>query len=488
MTHLTPTAPSALDVPVDAGARVELDAEARFLDERLVVGGAPRRLLHLPGASRDVLERWRRGEAVRAGEGGFARTLVLQGLVRTYRSQPFDLDELDVVIPVRDHLDTLGALLASLRDLHVTIVDDGSRDPAAIAQFAHDAGATLLRHDEPRGPAAARNAGLRASSRPLVCFVDADVALDDATAVLARLCAPFHDPLVGAVAPRVRGPRARTWREGFEERFSPLDRGPRSGLVRAGATVSFVPSALVVVRRASAGDGFDETLRVGEDVDFVWRLSDQGWLVRYEADVVVTHGARASWSGWWDQRVAYAASSAELATRHGERLAPIRVDPVTLSSLGTLLLGRAAISGRILRVAERHLAERLPASTKEPARVAREVVSRGVVHGAGPLARALVRSYAPALLALLVVPRARRRVLGLLVLGVGWRWRHERFRLRDLPLGVADDLAYASGLVVGAWRRREWRPLIPVVTSSSLRWRDFLPLGARPSPSPEPED
>jgi mycofactocin system glycosyltransferase len=480
VTHLTPSAPAAIDVPVDAGTHVALDAEAQFLDDRLVLGGAPRRLLHLPGAARDVVERWRRGEPVRAGEGGFARTLVNQGLVRTYRTHPFNPDELDVVVPVRDHLDALGPLLASLAGLHVTIVDDGSRDAQALATLAEQAGATLVRHDQSRGPAAARNTGLRASARPFVCFVDADVELADAPAVLARLCATFHDPLVGAVAPRVRGARARTWRGGFEERFSPLDRGPRPGLVRAGAPVGFVPSALLVVRRESAGDGFDESLRVGEDVDFVWRLGDRDWLVRYEADVVVTHGARDSWAAWWQQRVAYAASSAELATRHGERLAPLRVDPVSLGSLVSLFAGRTALSGRILRVAERHLAAQLPPTTKEPARVAREVVGRGILLGAGPLARALVRSYAPALLVLLVIPRARRRLVGLLALGVGWRWRHERFRLRDLPLGVADDLAYASGLVAGAWRLRQWRTLTPVVTSSSLRWRDFLPLGRRP--------
>ena len=51
------------------------------------------------------------------------------------------------------------------------------------------------------------------------------------------------------------------------------------------------PSACLLVRRASFGDGFDETFRHGEDVDFVWRLHDHGWLVRYVADVVVTHRA-----------------------------------------------------------------------------------------------------------------------------------------------------------------------------------------------------
>lgn len=476
VTLPVPPAPSALEFPLPEGTRVELDDGARFLSSNLVAGGSPWRLLHLPGASRTTLERWREGGVVRAGEGPFARTLVQQGLLRTYRDAPWDLDELDVVIPVRDGADTLAPLLEALAGLHVTVVDDGSAEPDVLNALASARGATLCRHDHSRGPSAARNTGLRATTRPLVAFIDVDVDVDDGVELLRRLSSFFHDPLVGAVAPRIRGRAGASLREGFEARFSPLDRGARSGLVRPHAPVNFVPSALLVVRRTSVGDGFDESLFVGEDVDLVWRLDDQGWLVRYEASLVATHRARPTWSTWWTQRVRYGASSAELSTRHGRRLAPLRVDPVTASALVGLLIGRPALTRRVLRVAERHFARRLPPSTDGSGHVAREIVSKGVLRASGPLARALVRSYAPLLVVGLVHPRLRRRLLVVLALGVGWRWRRERFRFADLPLALADDLAYASGLVVGSWRTKTWRALVPELTPTSLRWRDFLPL------------
>lgn len=475
VTLPVPMAPSALESPLLEGTRVELDAGARFVSTNLVAGGSPWRLLHLPGASRTTLERWREGGVVRAGEGPFARTLVQQGLVRTYRDTPWDLNDLDVVIPVRDASAALGPLLDALAGLHVTVVDDGSLDPDALRAIVEARDATLHRHDHSRGPGAARNTGLRATTRPLVAFIDADVDLDDGVDLVRRLGALFHDPLVGAVAPRIRGRGGPSRRDGFEARFSPLDRGGRSGLVRPHAPVNFVPSALLLVRRASVGEGFDESLLVGEDVDLVWRLHDQGWLVRYEASVVATHRARPTWSAWWAQRVRYGASSAELSTRHGGRLAPVRVDPVTAGALVGLLVGRPALTRRVLRVAERHFARRLPPSTEGPERVAREIVSKGVARASGPLARALVRTYGPLLVLGLLHPRLRRRLLVVLALGVGWRWRRERFRLADLPLALADDLAYASGLAVGSWRTKTWRALVPELTPTSLRWRDFLP-------------
>ena len=51
--------------------------------------------------------------------------------------------------------------------------------------------------------------------------------------------------------------------------------------------VAYVPTAALLVRRAALGDGFDESLRNGEDVDLVWRLIEAGWRVRYEPAVQV---------------------------------------------------------------------------------------------------------------------------------------------------------------------------------------------------------
>ena len=70
--------------------------------------------------------------------------------------------------------------------------------------------------------------------------------------------------------------------------------------VAAGTRVSYVPAAALVVRTEAlrAIGGFDETLRVGEDVDAVWRLIDAGYRCRYEPSVVVHHRPRSTLSAW----------------------------------------------------------------------------------------------------------------------------------------------------------------------------------------------
>ena len=73
---------------------------------------------------------------------------------------------------------------------------------------------------------------------------------------------------MGAVAPRVCGsPPARGRIGAYEARHSALDMGPRGGLVAPGRPVSYVPGAVIFARRDAIPGGFDETLRVGEDVD-----------------------------------------------------------------------------------------------------------------------------------------------------------------------------------------------------------------------------
>ena len=479
MSALLPLAPPPIEAPIPVGTRVTLDPEARFLDRDLLCGGSPWRLLRLPGGSRVVAERWRGGGDVNAGEERFARTLMQQGLLHPLPSARADVELVDVVTPVHDDADRLERLLEGLTGLHVTVVDDGSPTPERIATIAARFGASLVRLDQNQGPAAARNAGARATTRPLLMFLDVDLSLERPLDVLGRLQPYFLDPLVAAIAPRVKGVAGPSVRDRFEMLFSPLDMGPRSGLVVAGSHVAYVPSACLMVRRSAFGEGFDESLRTGEDVDLVWRLAERGWLVRYDAATIVTHRARTTWPRWWSQRVRYGASTAELAQRHGDRMAPLRVDPWTLAAWSSVLWGKPVIGARITAMAHRRIRTRLAGTTEEPGRVAGTLVGRGMVGAGGPLARAVVRTFALPLLLSALHPRLRRRSLGLYVVGTAWRWRSTRLRVADIPVAVADDLAYGVGVYQGAWRTRSLRALRPRVTKSTLGLREILSLRSR---------
>ncbi len=346
--------PVAAGEPVLTGTGIRLDAHVVFADRDLVAGGAPWRLLRLRGRSLDIARRWRDGDVVRPGEEHFARTLVNQGVAHLAFPPTLDLDNIDAIIPAFNDLIWLDRLLESLRGLHVTVVDDASTDEAAVAACVRRHGATLVRHTRNEGPATARNDGAAATARELLWFVDTDVTIEDATHVASQLAGHFRDPLVAAVAPRVQGTPGPRWRDHFEARSGALDMGPRSALVVPLSAVGYVPSACLMVRRTAFGDGFDEALRVGEDVDFVWRLHDSGWLVRYDADVVVTHAARATWPGWWRQREGYGRSTAPLALRHGVRLALFQTDALTLATWTALLAGRIGAAASLHRVVHRH--------------------------------------------------------------------------------------------------------------------------------------
>ncbi len=413
---------------------------------------------------------------VGAGEERFARTLVQQGLLHPIYASVDAVDDVDVVIPVHNDVDALEGLLESLRGLHVTVVDDASTGAEAIAECAQRFGAQVVRLDENKGPGGARNAGAHRTTRPLLWFIDVDVTLDNALDVLSRLQSHFEDPLEGAVAPRIRGSRGHSQRDRFEEQFSPLDMGERSALVIPNSAIHFVPSACLLVRRSSFGDGFDESLRTGEDVDLVWRLHDHGWLVRYVAEVVVTHPARPTWRGWWSQRHRYGQSSSELAKHHGTRLAPFRADTWTLLTWTSALVGKPMVGMRIIDAARDQLRDRMLTTTDNADQVAGELVGRGMVR-AGPLmARSVVRTFGVVIVLCALHPKLRRRALVLFAVGTAYRWRSARLRVADIPLGVADDLAYGTGVITGAVRNRSFGALKPHITKSTLGLRNVLGL------------
>ncbi len=481
-----PRAPAAVASPIAAGTRVELEQGARLLDDRLVAGGAPWRVLALSGASRDVVRRWACGDVVRLGEEAFARTLVDRGLALVRPVHDVNRDDVDVLIPVYDDVESLKALVDHLNGWCVTIIDDASHDPDAVADVARHAGATVVRVDERQGPAAARNAGLAATTREFVWFLDADLELDDPASVLVRLGSHLGDPRVAAAAPRVRGGSGRRGRDRFERRFGALDQGATSALVTPSGPVSFVPSACLLARRSALGDGFDPTLRVGEDVDLVWRLGDGDWLVRYDADVTVVHPARSTWRAWWAQRDGYGRSAAALATRHGSRLAPLRVDPWTAVTWAGVVTGRPLLGVRLLRTVRDAAAQRLAGRTAHPVRVATTVVFGATARSGPALARAAVRTYGPWLGVAALLARRRGRLLAVVALGVAWRWRRRRVDPRDVPIALLDDLAYALGVARGALVTRSLEALTPRLVTSSLSWRDVLGLSASSNPNANP--
>jgi mycofactocin glycosyltransferase len=463
------------------GFAVRLDSGTRRRDGgATLLGGSPPRQLRLSARAHALLAADRL--VVRDATSAALAGRLLDAGVAAPDLPPAGADAagegVTVVIPVRDRTAGTARLLAALRAdpatraVAVLVVDDGSADPAALAAVATAAGARVLRSDRTRGPAAARNTGLRAAGTPLVAFLDSDCV--PRPGWLAVLRAHLADPRVAVVAPRITAlTAAGGWLGAYEAEVSALDMGPRPAAVRPFSAVAYVPSAALLVRRAALGAGFDETLRVAEDVDLVWRLSAAGWRVRYEPAAAVAHDHRLGTTGWLARRFAYGTGAAPLAARHGAAVAPVVLSPWAALAAAVLVLGAGrrprwlapAVAAGVLATTSVRVAGRLAGDGPRPLGLSVRLVLGGAGLATRTLARAATRHHWPlAALAAALSPAARRRLAAVALADAVAAWWPHRAAVGPVRFAVArrlEDLAYGAGLWTGALRARDGRALLP---------------------------
>jgi mycofactocin system glycosyltransferase len=451
------------------GFAVRLDPRVRRRDGgSALLGGAPLRLLRLAPRVQELLGADRLVVRDRT-TAALAARLLDAGLAHPELPPAPVADDVTVVIPVKDRPVALDRLLAALRvdpataQLPVVVVDDGSAVPVVAAN------ALVVRHPTPRGPAAARNAGLRAATTPFVAFLDSDCV--PRPGWLEVLRPHLEDPRLALVAPRITalsdaGPG---WFAAYEKAVSALDMGERPAVVRPGSAVSYVPSAALLARRAALGSGFDEGMHVAEDVDLVWRLAGAGWRVRYEPGAQVAHDHPATTGEWLRRRAFYGTGAALLATRHGNAVAPVVISPSTAFAWGLAVAGgrRGRIAAvAVLVVPTVRLARRLAAPREPwPLPFAAALVARGTAAAGRILARSVTRHHWPlAVAAAGGSRRARHVVLTVTALDAALAWWPHRRRVSLLRFAVArrlDDLAYGAGLWRGVVRARDPKALLP---------------------------
>lgn len=461
--------PPAPEGRLPDGFAVRLDPRVRRRDGgATLLGGSPLRLLRLSPRARPLLDGDR--FVVRdATTAALAARLLDAGVAHPDLAPAVSAEGVTVVVPVKDRPTGLARLLAALRadpltaGLPVVVVDDGSASPVRAD------GAVVLRHGTARGPAAARNAGLRAARTPVVAFLDSDCV--PRPGWLAAALPHLADPRLAVVAPRVVALPGEGWLHDYERVAGALDMGPRPAPVLPLTAVSYVPSAALLCRRSAlAGSGFDEAMRVAEDVDLVWRLTAAGWRVRYDPAAEVAHEHRAETAEWLRRRAFYGTGAALLAARHGDVVAPLVVAPdiaaAAALAVGGGRLGRLAALGvlgaRVVRLAPR-LAR---PGERAPIGLAAGLTARAVGVSAQALARSVTRHHWPLAVAAATVSRHARRGLGVLAVAEGLvAWLPHRHRIgpvRHLAGRRLDDLAYGAGLWAGAARVRSARALLPV--------------------------
>jgi glycosyltransferase involved in cell wall biosynthesis len=161
------------------------------------------------------------------------------------------------------------ALAQTFGDIEVVVVDDGTNTPVSLPPgTADDPRVRLLRHEQNRGAAAARNTGVAAARAPWIAFLDADDIWRE-----EKLERQF-----AAASARESGLLA--WVTGF--RMTGRTVKDRRALVPAGATgvtdfangCWFCPGSTLLVRRAA----FE---RVGPFDESLPRLEDYDWFLRF---------------------------------------------------------------------------------------------------------------------------------------------------------------------------------------------------------------
>lgn len=194
-----------------------------------------------------------------------------------------------VIVPARDAGGVLAAQLERLSPqaqslgAHIFVVDDGSTDDTA--EVASRFPSVRVLPLDGRGVSAARNAGVRHSRSPYVCFVDADDVVAEGWLPAMVHCLQRHDAVCGPLeVHRLSGGRearaqAGSWQNELHkfERVLPIGGAGNFGIRR---------SLLVDV------GGFDESLGVGEDLDLCFRLWRTGVTLTFCPEALVHYRLR----------------------------------------------------------------------------------------------------------------------------------------------------------------------------------------------------
>ena len=254
---------------------------------------------------------------------------------------------LTVVVPTHDRPDLLARLLAALEAqslgpeaFEVCVVDDGSKQPVGdLSRF--DLRLRVLRHNDPRGPAAARNTGWRAALGDLVAFTDDDCRPSPGwLEELLRAWGGFDERVVqGRTEPDQR------------DRIRPLSRTMEvtrpTGLYE---TCNIAYSRRLLERIG----GFDERFRraCGEDVDLGLRATRAGVELAYSPRALVHHAVHQP-SLASMVRHARIWSDAVLALKLYPELRPMLVGGLFWKRTHALLF--LAVTGGLVSVARRSL-------------------------------------------------------------------------------------------------------------------------------------
>ncbi len=183
---------------------------------------------------------------------------------------------------LRDCLESLVHLDYPPGHLEVLCIDNASSDatPRILDRYRHR---FEVLHETRRGPAAARNAGLRRASGDVIACTDSDCVVDPMW--LRYLVEPLRDPQVGVAGGTILSKRPCNSIEAFGEQIHDHHR----------AVNEFEPPYAITMNWAARMDVlgavgcFNEDLLRCSDVDWSYRMVQAGYRLAYAPAAIVYH-------------------------------------------------------------------------------------------------------------------------------------------------------------------------------------------------------
>ena len=213
------------------------------------------------------------------------------------RSSRRDGKLVSVVIPTFNHAGILTGCLEALlsqdfplSDFEIIVVDDGSGDDTRdqVLKYAGSTPPVHYAYQKNAGPATARNHGAKLATGEVVLFTDDDCV--PAGNWISEMYRPFRNPEDKVVA--VKG-AYRTRQKSFIAQFAQAEFENRFRKLRRNKYIDFVDTYAAAFRRDVflSLDGFDASFPEAnnEDVEFSYRMSDQGHRMVFNPNAIVYH-------------------------------------------------------------------------------------------------------------------------------------------------------------------------------------------------------
>jgi len=207
------------------------------------------------------------------------------------------MNRISAIIPVSGESDTLDRCIRSLldqtvRDIEIILVTSGRVDKTPYE--AKGCPIKIVELKDEFTASKARNLGAKQAKGEILAFIDADIILQrhSIQKALEFIAGKKIDALSSSYTDNVRG-------FNFCSKFQTFFLNYRHSFIPRDKNVNFIFSSFFAIKKKAFDEtgGFDEKLDAYEDVELGYRLAQEGYNCRLDADNRVTHLKRYTHSG-----------------------------------------------------------------------------------------------------------------------------------------------------------------------------------------------